>query len=69
MILVRVDDTIINMQNIQAIVLVGSRIEFEIPGDMYYSKEYASKQEAEAAYEKLFTDLASISGVDGAILN
>ena len=57
------------MQHIQSINLVNTKIEFELPGDVCYNKEYASEQEAASAYEKLFTDLAACKGVDGAVLN
>lgn len=58
MMLIKFEDAIINMQNIQGIILSGTKIKFDTGNDgYYYVKKYSTKQDAKDVYERLVAEL------------
>lgn len=68
MILIKMKDTVINMDSIQGINRSDKNIEFYLPEDKCFRAHYSSEGEAKEAMEKLFQDLATTAGVDGSVL-
>ena len=69
MILIKMQDTIINMDSVQGICRDDKNIEFCLPEDKCFRAHYNSEGEAKEAMEKLFQDLATTAGVDGSVLS
>lgn len=70
MILIKLSSNIIvNADNIHAITIgEDNSLQLEIEGGLCYSRSYDSPEEAQAAFDKLFMDLAQTPGVDGAVV-
>lgn len=69
MIIVKAGNKIINLGNVQGIYHSENYIIFDLPEGQAYNVEYSSEEEAKAAFDKLFMDLAETPGVEGAILD
>lgn len=70
MIIVKVNDLIINMDCVQAVELMGTKIEFSLQDNEHcYTACFTSERNAKESFNKLFNDLVEAKGVDGAILS
>lgn len=68
MIIVKANNSIINLEQCQGIELSKNYIVFHLPENQAFNEEYASDALAKDAFDKLFLELAETPGVEGAVL-